>query len=677
MSNNATGTTATLVTTIGNFDFYVDDYCKLVKGKEIAPNYVPYIKTGSPIVYSDLLSVQDDDQRLLNDYAYSIFTPENKIGSYSSASGIYFYNSLDDTEWKPITYNNASSWTFSLVHYVADTSYIHLPSFAIDLFHSGYDCRLQFETIDSYNMRYKLLLQNYSTSATYYITSSNVDIKKSHLIHVVKTAGSPNKYELFIDGISAGSITPTLAGSPSAEQAAIETVSNSAYVSNFLYYDYPLTSSQITKHKNAFNVSIVPTYKYLSAAETTYWDAMLNIATADLGMFYIDEYGYFRYEYRNILHETTEDRFQTVQYNLSDEVNIIGGDIATEIQTNKVTVTVSKISTNSNAVSTIWSAPDGESLAATRLTEDLSLSSSYIALENLDDPIWLPSGYVKIDDEIIKYKAIFNNKTLVNLERGAFGTTPSVHTSGARAREARFYSAVYTSSPATIANYPFISEQTGIYGESHIDIDFYYNTSFESQILISAKDPGDPIHIEDNIPYYFKRGDGYSNIVILQGTDKFTNLSYNFEITGLNASLSETQDTVNKISNKIDSNIRKFGVKELTLQNQFISNKKYAEIVADYILDYYSNPIKILNLEVTGIPQLQLGDLVNITKFDQLGIIDTKFWVIESKISYDGGIKHSLVLHQYSETVDPPEIAFEQNLVDGEYFWVTVAGNPE
>jgi len=650
-------------------DFKYKDYCNNVIVN--APYFLPV--AGTPIVYSDLVAAQNDSQRIIDDYAYKVFIPEVKTGS-AKFSSVEFFNISDETKWTPIGYNDNEPWTFSFCHYLTDVSTIASSDYQ-QLFCSGDvytgECVIEFSFVDENTMYYKFTKHNVALTS-YSITSNVINPKNSHLIHIKKTAGVSGanpRYDFFIDGVNQGNISPTISGSrtPLSTQFALL---STGYLSNFLYYNYALSDSRIAKHYESFSVSMMPTFKYLSAGEGTYWDAMLNIATADLGMFYFDEYGDFQYEYRNFKHETTSNRYQISQYNFSDDINISEGNINTEIQTNKVNVKVSSNSVNANNVKVLWNAPEGESLAITRITQDLNIYSDYIYLENIDQPIWPPSGYVKIDNEIIKYKGIKENK-LINLERGVFGTEPATHTAYSRVREARFYSAQFTETPATIVKYPLITEEIGDYQAGNIDIDFYYSTPFETQIMLSAKDPGDPIYTEDNIKYFYKRAKGYSSVVVIQGTDPTSGSRYVFEIAGIAVTnIAAGNETVSKVSSEFENNIRKYRVKEISFENSFIENKEYGKIVADYIIGYYSNPIKVLNLSVTGVPHLQLGDLVTIDKFEQLGIVNIKFWVIQNKISYDGGLRQELVLQQYSDTINPPELAFTQNLKLGEIDWV-------
>jgi hypothetical protein len=392
----------------------------------------------------------------------------------------------------------------------------------------------------------------------------------------------------------------------------------------------------------------------LYAKDQTYWDAVLNIATADLGMFYIDEYGDFKYEYRNVLHDAVNDRYKNSQYTFSDDINIIDGSLTSEVQTNKVNVKINTAKASASGFQNLWSAEEGESLVVSSIVDNIYPNSTSIKVKNTINPQFLASGYVKIDDEIIKYGGLANN-VLLDLQRGMFGTQVSWHPAGSRVREARHYNIEYSSSPAVSVRYPFLTQYIF---EDTVSIDRYSVGASSTEIIVSAKDPGLPVLTEGSVDYYFRRAESVSNILILQGSDPLTGVNNSFVISGIPVSSGESQETVTQYSAQILDNIRKYRLKELDINNDFIGNKIYAQIVADHVIGYYSDPIKIMNFEIHGVPTLQLGDLITVSKFEKIGIIDQDFWVIQSTLSYDGGIKQSLSVREYSPTIPAPELNF-------------------
>jgi hypothetical protein len=475
------------------------------------------------------------------------------------------------------------------------------------------------------------------------ITASPVDASIPHQIVVRKTGGSPNVFDLIIDGVVSATLSTSVAiNTTNCPYFYIESYSNTysqeTFVSNFAFYDYALSNQNIYNHFASSSVALISTYRYLYAADETYWDAMLNIATADLGMFYIDEYGFFRYEFRNFIHEEIFEQYQNSQYNFSDDTNIIEGNYVNEVQTNKISVAVKKISIESTSTSGLWSAADGESLITGTLAASMTPQSSGITLASTTDPYWLSSGYIKIDDEIIRYAGI-SGSSLTGLERGYFGTAISWHPVGSLVRETKYFNIVYSSKPAAAVKYPLVTNP-------FIDIDRFSASANSAEVIVS---------VNENAPK--------NTVYLLSGTNALTTIKDSFLLAGIAVSNSSSEELITEMSSEVTSNIRRYGVKELKIDNPFIQNKDYAKLVADYVLGYYKEPVKILDMEVLAVPHLQLGDLITVTKLEDLGIVDKKYWIISSSINYDGGLKHSLSLRSWSDTIQKPGFTFGSTAV--------------
>jgi hypothetical protein len=611
-------------------------------------------ESASGLLYSDVLSVQDDVQRQIDDFAIQTFTPEYKDSSYRTVYPIYLYNEDDDSNF---IFSNDNNFTTEIMHYVKDATTLSSStdySILTTVRPSGvynYDLRYR---VTGTQVRYEFGL--WLTSPPFFkITSGLYDCTSPHhLVVTKKTVGAVVTYELFVDGVSVGSqAIPSALSAITDHQTYLET-DMSTYISNFSYYDYTLSNDRIKSHYIAASLSVIPTFKYIYTSDNSYWDSMLEIATADLGMFYFDEYGYFRYEYRNILHDVMFDRYQNSQYNFSDSTNIISGSYTSDVQTNKVTVKVNKSTFDANSTSPLWSSEQGESLAVTSITSDLTPSSTSIPLENVDNPIWTLSGYVKIDNEIIKYDGI-DGKNLVKLTRGSFDTEISWHTSGARARELRYYEAKYADSPAVVVNYPLVTQEVV---ENLVDIDYYVSDSFSTKIAVSLKDPGASAYSDNGVNYFYARGDYYTNVVFLEGKDPLTQSDNFFRISGIAVKSDTAKESLTNVTSEIASNIRKYRLKEIQIDNKFIGNKFYAQLVSDHIIGYYKNPVKMFKISTIGVPHLQLGDCVTITNFTDFGMTNEKFWIMSISLSYDGGIQQDLNLKTFSDSIDAPEIKY-------------------
>ena len=193
------------------------------------------------------------------------------------------------------------------------------------------------------------------------------------------------------------------------------------------FYDRKLTSDEIDKIYVESRIEEVYEFPYLYMIEQTLWEGMLEWATADLGIFYFDEYGNFIYEYRNTLHDEALPRHSIAQYSFSDDVDIISGSRLAEVQSNRVVVTVNPITTINSDEQGIWRAEQGESLVVTKTREVIDdTRTDFLKVQTTGDPLWLKEGYFKIDDEIIGYTSKSGAK-LIGLTRGMFGTTAADH----------------------------------------------------------------------------------------------------------------------------------------------------------------------------------------------------------------------------------------------------------
>lgn len=613
-------------------------------------------EAGSTIVYSDILSAQDDSERISDDLAIKTFVPVYRTGSYNPSLDLVLYNYSDNTKWNP---TSAAGTSFSAAFYVASPDDLDAGVYYTLAAYQGVSdkrgIKVEVQKSASDNTKLIFRLSAIDSGGTVSSTVSNpTSISRSHLIHVtIPTAAS---LRFYLDGEIVGTINLIDIYVPPPSEFVISTPGRT-FVSNFSYFTHVLSAERIRQHYEISFLSTIPTFSYLYAKDSTYWDAMLTVATADLGMFYIDEYGNFRYEYRNTLHQEGNNRYQVSQYTFADNINIISGSVTSEVQTNKVNLKINKTTFNASDSGILWSAESNESLAITSIIEDIGTSSSSIQLKNTSNPLFLPSGYVKINDEIIKYNSIVNN-VLTNIERAQFGTQVGRHLSGDRAREARFYNADYNDSPAVVVYYPFLTTESF---DGTASIDYYTVNPFSAQIVVSANDPGPTFYVEDGAEYYSFRDKAKTNYVVLEGTNPLSGDSNFFRVAGVPTVTQQSKETVTAYSAQVQSSIRRYRLKELDIDNEFISNKIYAQIVADHVIGYFADPVRILNVEILGVPQLQLGDLVTIEKFDDIGIANTDFWTIQSTISYDGGIQQSLMLREYSATIDPPELLFTED----------------
>jgi hypothetical protein len=226
----------------------------------------------------------------------------------------------------------------------------------------------------------------------------------------------------------------------------------------------------------------------------------------------------------------------------------------------------------------------------------------------------------------------------LSLERGALGTKPEAHSPEALVREVKIYEIEFSEKPVYAVRPPFITAQLE---EQRVDVDLFETTSLRAKLVLSAADD-----VSRNNP-----DQPETNLVILEGTNSLTELQYFTAIAGVPLSESTSQEKAEDNIEKINQNIKKFRKKELIIDNKFIQNKKYAEEISRFIVKYYGYPVPVLSLEVSACPFLQLGDVVTLQSFRNLNIVNEKYWVIENKTAYNGGVTSSLMLRKFTEEI--------------------------
>ena len=87
-------------------------------------------------------------------------------------------------------------------------------------------------------------------------------------------------------------------------------------------------------------------------------------------------------------------------------------------------------------------------------------------------------------------------------------------------------------------------------------------------------------------------------------------------------------------------------MKEIIIENPFITNLDHAKRLANFIISKMSDPVPILNLNILTVPKLQLGDRIRISTMDSFDIINGDYWVISSEFSYDKSLSQSIVIRK-------------------------------
>jgi hypothetical protein len=141
---------------------------------------------------------------------------------------------------------------------------------------------------------------------------------------------------------------------------------------------------------------------------------------------------------------------------------------------------------------------------------------------------------------------------------------------------------------------------------------------------------------------------GYDNHVYIQGVDPRSNISYGTGIFGVPVVVTSSTEKVTEQKEMLSDSIRKYGLKEITIESQYITSTDHAQRIASFLIDKTADPVPIININTMCVPKIQLGDRIRISALDSLDIINQDYWVISQEISYADSLNQSLVLRRVS-----------------------------
>ncbi len=403
----------------------------------------------------------------------------------------------------------------------------------------------------------------------------------------------------------------------------------------FSIYKKTLSDAEILNRYISAQVETPQTFPFLYSGIGHIREAIDAITLGDLGRFYIDEEGYARYESYNQFFEPSIDQHANVQYSFSDTSDIISGSYNNHLQTNKVIVKISTVANVDSGTQPLWSAPSPTTLAVVSLTSNILSTDTLIPVSTTTDPVFSKTGYIAmsktvdstVQTEILKYKSK-TDTAFLEVERGVFDTTPLSFTSDTKVREVRYFEINYDKTPATAVNQPFI---IGINDETPdlIDILKFENKAYTAKLIIAASDNNEP-----------------GAIVYAQGKNPINEKEYFSSISGIPIIVMESTEQISDQTESLQDNIRKYGLKELTIDSPYITSIDHASKIAKFIIEKMSEPVPIINLDVMSVPTLQLGDRVKITSLDAFDIINGEYWITSQEFSYGQSVSHSLVLRK-------------------------------
>ena len=403
----------------------------------------------------------------------------------------------------------------------------------------------------------------------------------------------------------------------------------------FAIYKKTLSSTEVLDRYISSQIDSPTTFPYLYSGIGHIREALDAITLADLGRFYIDEEGYARYESYNRFFESSIDQHANIQYTINDSSDIISSDYVNQLQTNKVVVKVSSVANAESKLQGLWSAPDPTTLAVVKLTANIVAGDTLIPVSNTTDPVFSNTGYLAlsktansvVQTEIIKYKSK-TPTAFLEVERAQLDTVALDFDAETKVREARYFQINYDKAPAIGINQPIIF---GILDENPdmIDLLKFEYSSYSAKLVIAAS-----------------ANNAYGDIVYAEGKHPVTEKEYFTRVSGIAVSVISNNEQVAEQVELLQDNIKKYGLKELTIDSPYITSLEHASKMAKFIIQKMSEPVPIVNISIMSIPTIQLGDRIKIGSLDAFDIIDGEYWVTSQEFIYGSSISHSLVLRK-------------------------------
>jgi hypothetical protein len=403
----------------------------------------------------------------------------------------------------------------------------------------------------------------------------------------------------------------------------------SFYIDEFAIFNNALNAVQVENDYIETKIQPILTVPFIFGNEQSIQQIINDISLADLGRLYIDENENARYEHYYRFWESTIDQHANVQQTFSDSTNIVEASYNVQLQVNKVIVKLKGVASNRSALQGLWQAEDPTTLGVVSLANNLANNATTILVNTTDSPAFPKSGYLMIDDEVVKYSNIASNAFL-EVERAQFNTFAAAHTTSSTVREAKYYKINFDKSPAFKIKSPLITAVQDLQ-PALAQIVKYEPNPYGANLVIAASVFALP-----------------GSLVYLQGQDVITNSKFFTSIAGVAI---ETQDVKGEIQEKkvvLDDNIRKYGLKELIIENDFITTLEQANTFASFIIDKASDPVPVIELTVMPTPRLQLGDRIRISSFDAFDIINGDYWVVQSQSQFGESSSQEITIRKVS-----------------------------
>lgn len=398
-------------------------------------------------------------------------------------------------------------------------------------------------------------------------------------------------------------------------------------IDEFAMYNTALSSDQITDRYIATKIQPLTVFPFLYGNDNSIREIIDTISLADFGRMYIEETDNARYDHFNRFFESSIDQHANVQASISGDTHISSADFSVQLQVNKVTVNIAGLTSILQGRQGLWNAEDPTTLGVVTLAANTTSSSASITVDTTDNPPFPKNGYLKIDNEIVKYTSITSN-TFNGLERAQFDTVAASHTSGAKVREVKYYDIKYDKAPAFDIQSPFISA-IRYEDPDLVEIHRFLPTAYGAELIMVASNSVEP-----------------NSFVYLQGTNPLTGEVQLTSIAGTPILTTEQASQVKTQSGTLSSDIRKYGLKEIVIDNPYITDAAHATKIANFMISKLAEPVPIININAMAMPKLQLGDKIRITSINSLDIINSDYWVVSHNMSVGDSLDHSITLRK-------------------------------
>jgi hypothetical protein len=135
-------------------------------------------------------------------------------------------------------------------------------------------------------------------------------------------------------------------------------------------------------------------------------------------------------------------------------------------------------------------------------------------------------------------------------------------------------------------------------------------------------------------------------LAFIQGTNPRTGDVNYTAIAGVPVVKQESSNLVKKQTASFSEDIRKYGLKEVVIENSYIYSADKAQQIADFLIDKFKEPVPVLQIKTMAIPNIQIGDRIRISELTSLNIENTDYWVVSHSLSVGDSLDHSLTLRK-------------------------------